>query len=410
MDGVSQRAAIGTGRAPRRPVYSETLFPRYHFGWSELQAVTDERVRYIRAPRPELYDLGSDPHEARNLVAERTGPAATLAAWLDGVGAGAPAPAPVPPEVREKLAALGYVGNAPAPRTSGPLADPKDEVAAYEAFRDATGLRRQGRDSEAVEALERLLEARPGMLDAREELGLTLFRLGREAAAVAALESVAAADPSRSSAHLALARIHALRGRRDRAEKEAALAAVADPGQAYETLAGLLVEAGRVDEAAAFARRALEADPERVTARYVLGLAAQRAGRLEDALAEYGRAEDLLRRQRGLLVPGLHARMGDCLARLGREADAEAQFRAEIEQVPYSAEGRIGLAILYRAQGREDAARDAVAGIVTANPRAGANEYGLVVRTLAGLGDGAGAHEWASRARALFPADPRFRR
>ena len=409
MDGVSQRKAIAAGRAERRPVYSETLYPRYHFGWSELQAVTDERLRYIRAPRPELYDVGADPAEKRNLVSERTGAAATMAAWLGGVGTAVPAPASVPPEVREKLAALGYVGTAPAPRPSGPLADPKDEVGTYEAFRDATGLRREGRDAEATEALQRLLAASPGMLDAREELGLTLFRLGREADAVAALEAVAAADPMRSSAHLALARIHALRGRRERAEKEAALAAVEDPGQAYETLAGLLMDAGRVDEAAAFARRSLAADPERVTERYVLGLAAQRAGRVEEALGEYRRAEEAQRRQRGLVVPGLHARMGDCLARLGQEAEAEAEFRAEIEQVPFSPDGRVGLAILYRSQGRLEAAREAVTGIVTANPRAGANEYGTVVRTLAGLGDGPGAREWAVRARAAFPNDPRFR-
>ena len=36
MDGVSLRPAIAADRGPVRPVYSETFFPRYHFGWSEL--------------------------------------------------------------------------------------------------------------------------------------------------------------------------------------------------------------------------------------------------------------------------------------------------------------------------------------------------------------------------------------
>jgi arylsulfatase A-like enzyme/tetratricopeptide (TPR) repeat protein len=410
MDGASQRTAMETGRAPNRPVYSETLFPRYHFGWSDLVAATDDHLRYIRAPRSELYDVRADPGERRNLIAERPAAAATMAAWLERTGSvGPPAPSAVPADVRDKLAALGYVGETAARAATGPLPDPKDKVAVYEAYRDATGLRRQGKDAEAVVAFERLLAGNRGMLDAREALGLTLFRLGREAEAIGALEGVVAADPRRASAHLELARIHALRGRRDKAEREAAQAADTDPGQAYETLAGLLVDAGRLADAVPFARRAVAADPERVAARYVLGLALQQAGRCEQALAEYRRADEARRRQRGLVVPGLHARTGDCLARLGREAEAEAEFRREIEDVPYSADGRVGLAILYRSQGRDEAARDAVAGVVTANPRAGANEYWTVVRTLAGLGDLPAAREWAARGRARYPSDPRFR-
>jgi tetratricopeptide (TPR) repeat protein len=315
----------------------------------------------------------------------------------------------VPADVRDKLAALGYVGEAATRAATGPLPDPKDKVAAYEAYREATGLRRQGKDAEAVAAFERLLAGNPGMLDAREALGLTLFRLGRETQAIAALEAVVAADPRRASAHLELARIHALRGRRDEAEREAAQAATRDPGQAYETLAALLVDAGRLADAVPFARRALAADPARVTARFVVGLGLQHAGRCQEALVEYRRADEARRYQRGLIIPGLHARAGDCLARLGRDREAEAEFRREIEEVPYSSEGRVGLAILYRSQGRDEAARDELAAVVNANPRASANDYWTVVRTLAGLGDVEAARQWAARARATFPADPRFR-
>ena len=53
----------GTGRLPDTSVYSEALYARYHFGWSELTALTDDRYRYIRAPRDELYDLQRDADE-----------------------------------------------------------------------------------------------------------------------------------------------------------------------------------------------------------------------------------------------------------------------------------------------------------------------------------------------------------
>ena len=51
-----------------RPIYSETLYPRIHLGWSELRSLIDGRYHYIEGPSPELYDLERDPGEARNLI------------------------------------------------------------------------------------------------------------------------------------------------------------------------------------------------------------------------------------------------------------------------------------------------------------------------------------------------------
>jgi tetratricopeptide (TPR) repeat protein len=143
--------------------------------------------------------------------------------------------------------------------------------------------------------------------------------------------------------------------------------------------------------------------------RFVLATAERRAGRYETAAAEYRRAIASASRQKGLLVRDLHAGLADCLARLGREAEAEAEFREEIALIPHSREARIGLGLLFRSQGRDAEARDALAGIVTANPRAGADEYVVVARTLATIGDVEAARDWASRGRALYPNDPRLR-
>src|SRR5262249_22152373 len=65
LDGVSLLPALSGGEPPARPIYSETLYARYHFGWSELMSVTDRRFRFIKAPRPELYDLQDDAGEKR---------------------------------------------------------------------------------------------------------------------------------------------------------------------------------------------------------------------------------------------------------------------------------------------------------------------------------------------------------
>jgi len=51
--------------------YVETLYPRFHYGWSELTSVQDDRLKLIMSSDPELYDLVDDPGETVNLAAER---------------------------------------------------------------------------------------------------------------------------------------------------------------------------------------------------------------------------------------------------------------------------------------------------------------------------------------------------
>lgn len=409
LDGVSLRPAM-TGPAPSRPVYSETFLPRYHFGWSELLSRTDDRYRYIRAPRPELYDLATDPGERRNLAAERPAEIAAMNDWiLSRSGGDAPAPAPVDAQTRKRLEALGYVGGTgDAPISAAPRADPKDEIATWEAYKRALALRREGRDGPAVAALRGLLADHPGMRDAWEALGRTLARMGREREALEALETAVRLAPGRASAHLALARVDALAGRIERAATHAEAAAATEPGEGYEILAEIRLSQGRLAEAAAHARRSVAADPRRATGHFILGVLARRAGRCEEALEEYRLAGAAQRLQKRLVMPGLHSGMADCLARAGDEAGAEREFRAEIEAIPHSREGRAGLATLYRSQGRDAEARSVLEGIVSANPRAGGDEYWTVVQTFQVLGDTEAAREWARRGRARFPRDARF--
>ena len=48
--------------------YFETLAPQLDFGWSPLLGLRAGSLKYIRAPRPELYDLAADPGELRSLA------------------------------------------------------------------------------------------------------------------------------------------------------------------------------------------------------------------------------------------------------------------------------------------------------------------------------------------------------
>jgi arylsulfatase A-like enzyme len=138
-DGLDLTSAIRGATAPvDRSLYSESLFPR-RYGWSALH---DGRSKFIDAPRPELYDLETDPFEEHNLCTTGSITAATIARRLDdlyvrGLDASAGQLDPVPADLKERLAALGYLG---ADARSGHPAgrDPKDYIETYNAMRRAS--------------------------------------------------------------------------------------------------------------------------------------------------------------------------------------------------------------------------------------------------------------------------------
>src|SRR4029453_13705666 len=65
--GNSLAAALrGSAGTAETVHYAESPVPLLHFGWSDLRVLRSGSWKYILAPRPELYDLATDPHERTN--------------------------------------------------------------------------------------------------------------------------------------------------------------------------------------------------------------------------------------------------------------------------------------------------------------------------------------------------------
>ncbi len=77
----------GHGRpaGPAGTTYAESLTPLMHYQWSDLRVLREGPWKYILAPRPELYDLASDPGETRDLSTANTATARRLRAALEGL-------------------------------------------------------------------------------------------------------------------------------------------------------------------------------------------------------------------------------------------------------------------------------------------------------------------------------------
>ena len=184
--------------------YSESMPPQLQFGWSALHSLRSPRYKLIQAPRPELYDLTTDPSEETNVFDQHRGIARSMADELDRLMAetsrGAPEPeaANLDKETVERLAALGYVGaSKPSAKGADPsrLADPKDKLPVFIAVQRAGEL--MGKDEHAAAAadLEKALREEPKMPQALLMLGSCYSELGRARGGEGQFDRVLKDDP-----------------------------------------------------------------------------------------------------------------------------------------------------------------------------------------------------------------------
>jgi choline-sulfatase len=396
----------GASHLPERLAYSESLFGRYHFGWSELTTVTDGRYRYIKAPQDELYDLRQDPEERRNLALDpaQAQTLASLRAGLDGlVGASPIHPQnEVPADDRERFAALGSVGRAfdveGAPADSP---DPKDRIAQLEAYRSAMNLAVAREWPRAIERLLAIVQDDPSLLEVWRQLGDVTFRAGRYEHAIDAYSHLLSAQPADTAAHLAiiapLVRLNRYDDARRQAEEAESVTKATDTvskASVHEWLARIAIARHDADRAREEAALSAEADRTRPLPFYVDGRLLYDQGRYADALPLFEQAAAALAKSHGRAVSGLHFYLADTLTHVDRATDAEGELLAELKDFPDSVRARVALATLYHAAGRPEDAAQAVEDLVRTSPTAEA--YTQAARLWTSLGD----RRQASAARA----------
>lgn len=319
LDGRDLSATLRLGSEPQQTdLYAETEYPRI-FGWSGLYALKRGKLKYIDAPRAELYDLSRDAGETRNLLAAAAR-RADLDRQLAALAESSIAPAPAGSsgaEVAARLASLGYIGGNPsqAQPKSGAAKDPKDMVRAFGQFEEANRELQRGHATASAARLAPLVEADPDNAVFRGLLAKAYRRRGDLARAIALYREASAQAPD-------------------------------DPEVRYN-LAVTLQEAGRTQEALAAVADAIRRDPSRPEAHNALGISLSQTGRLVEALAEFDRAAALDPRD-----PQAQNNRGNVLRQLGRVEEAESAYRRAIELAPRYAESFNGLGALEVARGR----------------------------------------------------------
>jgi choline-sulfatase len=381
FDGRSQAAPDGA--------YSETYFPRQFMNWSPLRSLRDDRWKFIEAPVPELYDLSADPGETANLALREPARLAAMQRALNdltGGMEGVQTSMPIDRETREKLAALGYVGEANrgsdrtgeagrrvddrpgahasradahagvpgVPGINDTRPDPKAMIDVFNQLRAANSAIQARRYAEAETAGLEALQRDANNAFALMIVGRAEMEQGRYQNAIARYRRYADLVPASADAHHWMAVCYSRMNDIAAAlvEEDAALGLDSRHAEAHALRGGLLARLGRTDEAVSALRKAVEAAPGNVAFQVGLARLLVSARHLEEARVVLAGA---LARQPA--NPDAHAAAGTLLAARGEFDDARLEFERSLGVRPDADDVRLDYAEALDRSGRREEAR-----------------------------------------------------
>jgi len=338
LDGVDLSPTAQGATVARPPVYMESETPLRRFGYHPEIAIAEGDLKLIDTPHAMLFDLQGDPNEEKNLLDERTEAAERLSAYGDQVlqtrvSIADTSPAP---EVFEQLAALGYISSGMDAGVETPTVDAKDKLATIAQLEQARQLAMGPNKAKEVEAIyRRIIEADPGLAEARMGLARALAAQGRMEEAEATYRQAVELQPDSTVLRVNLANTLAAQGRQQEGLDLMLSVHAQVPGDevAQVGILRMLTDLQRLDEAREHGERWLTADPGNHTLEAHLGvvLAKQEQWELAHPLLEASTADGLPRQL-------VHPLLGEFYMREGRTGKALEHLAIESAINPRDAE------------------------------------------------------------------------
>ena len=353
LPGASLRPSRA-GDAANRPSYFEAMTPTLTRGWAPLRGVLVGREKLIDLPIAELYDLGADPAEQRNLFATRTDRAPVLLNVLKTYNVAPPGrPQKETPETLERLRSLGYIGGGSAAvrEVHTEADDPKRLIELEQTMTRAADAFRQGRLDEAIEMYKSVIAKRADTEDAYRKLALAYWRGGRAADAITTLETALRNGVTQSEVRIKLGQYLAQAGQPDKAIALLAGEQGDDP-DALIALGNAYQLADRPADAIPTYKRLLEIDPSSGLAYENIGTSQLRAGDVAGAEASLRRAIELDRS-----LAGAYTALGVVLAGTERRPEAIEAWKNAIAIDPVELNALYNLTLNLAAVGRRDEAK-----------------------------------------------------
>ncbi|MEA2327996.1 MAG: hypothetical protein QOE68_2955 [Thermoanaerobaculia bacterium] len=384
------RSLVATNAAT--PIYSESLYARIHLGCGELRSIVDGDRHVIDGAHAEVYDVKNDPGEKTNVIERERRAYANARGAIAQVGGAFVTPDAIDAEEAKKLAALGYVsGGSDSGSTSR---DPRECLGDLARLKEVAKLSGE----EAIARLESMLAANPRWSDIRDQLGAAYEDAGEHLRAARLYEDGIRATPRLAGAFALSAASSLFDAHRfDEAAAHAHAAETTEPAGAHLLLGEIAL--ARNDLATASREQGIAS-----SFRYNRGHALFLLARIRAAQHDVSTALDLLKvtertcRESGESLPrGFHYAAGDALAHLGRTAEAEREFAAEIAADPHDVQPYADLALLQIMRRDRAAALRTIDRMAAANPSR--DTFLFAADSLDRWGEHEAAAKWRAKAR-----------
>ncbi|MFC2169904.1 sulfatase-like hydrolase/transferase [Acidobacteriota bacterium] len=346
---------LGQKEKEERFGYSESYYPLYHYGWSELKSLRSIRFKYIQAPRPELYDLVRDPGEKNNIYKQNSSVAAEFQAKLDALeekfsseGIEEKGPQKLDEETVEKLRALGYIGGFTSRSkldTGNNRADPKDKIHLYRKIKMAQEKFAEKIYDEALEEINKVIEEDSRVMEALQVRSRIYLKMNRNEEAIADSKAALKIDPEYEAAIFNLALAYKNQKKYDEAIAGYTRLKQMDPRdyRPYFNLGDIYLEKKEFDKAIPLLKKAIEIQPGITTlARVKLGAVYMELKEFDLAEAEFLKALEIRPR-----MPDAHYNLALLYEEKNEFLKAVEEYKKEIELYAASHDAHFNLGKIY---------------------------------------------------------------
>jgi arylsulfatase A-like enzyme/predicted Zn-dependent protease len=339
--------------------YSETFYPRFHYGWSELTSVQDEQFKLIIAPRLELYDLLDDPEERNNLLTALPGETRRLKNLADDFIERSSQNAlqldysHIDEEARQKLTALGYIGtftDLSSLKEKRP-GDPKDKIVVFNQLSEARELGLKGNFDQAERLVEQIIQDDPDVIDAYFTLGNLYFKEGKFEEALESFFKALERKPDDAFTAINIANSYISMGDFNEAETFLLdiIEALPPDSQIHFILGNINYFQKEYEEALKNYKKCLELNPSSASAYNGIGGIYVIQGNLDEAENSLEKAADLNPQLRNL-----HYNLAQLYEERSDLQQAIKEYQEELENIPHNFRASFNLSRIYRILGQTE--------------------------------------------------------
>jgi len=300
VQGISLIPMIGRNKMIHREFYIESIYAREALGCAPTEGIIQGDFKFLRLPKPELYNIKTDHKEKNNLFSKNPKLSRKLIKCLDELikrysSGKFDSQSKLSQEEKRRLASLGYLVGTKSSINTQSLIDPKEGIEGYNYFLKGTRFIKENNFEEAEILLKQSITILPSFPPIYSRLADVYLIQGRKDDAINLFEKAIQDNPS---AHILKLEYAQLLGKLNRINKsvdilkELSELNLPDIGSSiYYILGQIYLTKEKYSQSIDYLNKALDLDPDNSYIKKQLALALYKFGRFKEALEIYLKLE-----------------------------------------------------------------------------------------------------------------------